>query len=414
VQQAGIKVEQVPIDRVVPYEKNPRKGGAVDKVAASLREFGWKQPIVVDGEMVVIAGHTRLAAARQLGMAEVPVVIARDLDPVKVKAYRIADNRSAQDATWDAELLGFELADLQELAYDLPLLGFEPAELNAYLQPAIREDEDDVPEAPEEPVSKPGDLWLLGKHRLLCGDATVASDVQRALGALKPLLMVTDPPYGVDYDPDWRNRNLGKADRATGVVHNDKSVDWREAWALFPGDVAYVWHASGFAAAVQSSLAAVNLEFRSQIVWAKPRFVISRGDYHWQHECCWYAVRKGRSGHWSGDRSQTTLWQITHQKSETGHGTQKPVEAMRRPILNNSLTLQAVYDPFVGSGTTIIAAETTGRVCAAIEIDPTYVDVAVKRWQNFADAKATLDGDGRTFDELSALRAPEQLASAVG
>jgi hypothetical protein len=195
LQQTGMKVEQVPIERVVPYERNPRKGGAVDKVAASLTEFGWKQPMVVDGEMVVIAGHTRLAAAKKLGMATVPVLVAKDLDPAKVKAYRIADNRSAQDATWDAELLGFELADLQALAYDLPLLGFEPDELTRYLPAAIREDEDDVPGLPEEPISKPGDLWLLGDHRLLCGDATAAADVATVLRGSACDILLTDPPY---------------------------------------------------------------------------------------------------------------------------------------------------------------------------------------------------------------------------
>ena len=189
-------------------------------------------------------------------------------------------------------------------------------------------DRDDAPAVPEHPVSVAGDLWLLGRHRLLCGDSTVATDVERVLGGVEPHLMVTDPPYGVDYDPDWRNRaeraSTGRpiGARATGRVENDGQSDWREAWALFPGEVAYVWHAGRHASAVQASIEAVGFEIRCQIVWAKPRFVISRGHYHWQHEPCWYAVRKGNAGHWSGDRSQTTLWQIAHSKSETGHGTQ--------------------------------------------------------------------------------------------
>jgi DNA modification methylase len=205
--------------------------------------------------------------------------------------------------------------------------------------------------------------------------------------------MVTDPPYGVEYDPDWRNRTdrpNGKpyGAMAIGQVSNDDRVDWREAWALFPGDVAYVWHASLFGVVVQSSLEECDFQPRSQIIWAKPRFAISRGHYHWQHESCLYAVKKGGTGHWSGDRSQTTLWTISHNKSETGHSTQKPVECMKRPIENNSSPGQAVYDPFLGSGTTIIAAEMTGRVCYGLEIDPKYCDVIVQRWENFTGKKA--------------------------
>ncbi len=260
-----------------------------------------------------------------------------------------------------------------------------------------------------------------GGHRLLCGDSTVATDVERVLGGVKPHLMVTDPPYGVSYDAAWRNEigpsvngtthrvSSGKTVRANntgaiGKVQNDDQADWREAWSLFPGDVAYVWHADRHASAVQASVEAAGFEIRCQIVWAKPRFVISRGHYHWQHEPCWYAVRKGSAGHWSGDRSQTTLWQIAHNKSETGHGTQKPVECMRRPIENNSSPGQAVYEPFSGSGTTIIAGEMTGRSVHAIEISPAYIDVAVKRWQDFVGKAATLDGDGRTFDQIAAER----------
>jgi len=251
-----------------------------------------------------------------------------------------------------------------------------------------------------------------GGHRLLCGDSTVATDVERLLGDRKPHLMVTDPPYGVNYDASWRNKaNFSDGDhsgRALGKVLNDDRADWREAWALFPGDVAYVWHAGSKAAIVQQSLEACDLLIRAQIVWAKNNHVISRGHYHPKHEPCWYAVKKGATGHWAGDRSQTTLWQIDKpMKSETGHSTQKPVECMRRPIENNSAPGQAVYEPFSGSGTTIIAAEITGRVVCAIELAPAYVDVAVKRWQDFTGKRATLDGDGRSFDDVAAQRRPQ-------
>jgi DNA modification methylase len=260
-----------------------------------------------------------------------------------------------------------------------------------------------------------------GGHRLLCGDSTVATDVERVLGGVEPHLMVTDPPYGVEYDPAWRNRlrSDGLLDSrksrpaaiATGTVENDHLADWREAWALFPGDVAYVWHAALHASTVEASLVSVELQIRTQIVWDKTRLVIGRGDYHWQHELCWYAVRKGKAGGWRGGRTQTSVWQIPKpMKSETCHSTQKPVECMRRPIENNSSPGQAVYEPFSGSGTTIIAAAMTGRACIAIELSPAYVDVGVKRWQDFTGEAAVLDGDGRTFDQITAERVPPEAA----
>ena len=218
--------------------------------------------------------------------------------------------------------------------------------------------------------------------------------------------MVTDPPYGVDYDPAWRNRAGASATRRTGRVLNDDRADWRAVWAHFRGDVAYVWHGALHAASVADSLDASGLAVRSQIIWAKERLVLSRGDYHWQHEPCWYAVRRTGRGHWSGGRKQTTLWQISgkDQDASTVHGTQKPVECMRRPMLNNSSPGQAVFDPFSGSGTSIIAAETISRHCQAIELDPAYVDLAVTRWQDFTGRQATLAGDGRTFAEIRAAR----------
>lgn len=243
----------------------------------------------------------------------------------------------------------------------------------------------DVP----EPITRPGDVWLLGDHRLVCGDATDPEAVAAALAGTTPHLMVTDPPYGVDYDPSWRVE-VGKGALALGRVANDNQADWRQAWALFPGDVAYVWHGGKHAAIVSESLQACRFEIRSQIIWDKGRLIISRGHYHWRHEPAWYAVRKGRTGHWNGDRKQTTVWQIPHRRSETGHGTQKPIECMKRPIENNSALGDRVYDPFVGSGTTIIAAEISGRVCHAIELDPVYVDVAVRRWEAHTGRSARL------------------------
>jgi DNA modification methylase len=363
--------------------------------------------VLVDGENGIIAGHGRVLAARQLGLATVPVIELGHLSEAQKRAYVLADNRLAEQAGWDRELLALEAADLTELGVDLADLGFDAGEIDGLLRDGMADPrEDEVPEPPAEPVSRSGDLWILGRHRLLCGDATNAEDVARLLGDVRPHLMVTDPPYGVDYDPAWRNAAGAARTKRTGRVLNDDRADWRAAWALFPGDVAYVWHGALHATTVAESLVAEGFDIRAQIVWAKDRLVLSRGHYHWQHEPCWYAVRG--QGHWSGDRRQTTLWQIPSrdQDAETVHGTQKPVECMRRPILNNSSAGQAVYEPFCGSGTTLVAAETTGRACLAMELDPAYVDVAVRRWEAFTGQQAVLEGTDKTFADVTAERCP--------
>jgi hypothetical protein len=232
-----------------------------------------------------------------------------------------------------------------------------------------------------------------------CG--TDPATVKALLSSATPVLMVTDPPYGVNYDPEWRHRAGVNSSSRTGKVENDERADWAEAWALFPGHIAYVWHGALHSGTVAASLERQGFTIRAQIIWAKERLVIGRGDYHWQHEPCWYAVRS--KGNWTGDRKQTTLWNISSkdQDAETFHGTQKPVECMRRPIVNNSSPGEAVYEPFLGSGTTLIAAETVGRICFAVELSPAYVDVAVRRWQAFTGRKAVRLSDGLEFDERS-------------
>jgi DNA modification methylase len=277
-------------------------------------------------------------------------------------------------------------------------------------------DPDSVPDTLARPVTRSGDAWTLGRHRLVCGDCTKPEPVALAANGATPHLMVTDPPYGVSYDPKWRNRAGVSRSRRTGKVDNDDRADWHPAWALFPGDVAYVWHGALHAAEVAESLIACGFQIRAQIVWAKDRLVLGRGDFHWQHEPAWYAVRG--SSHWKGGRQQTTLWQISSrgQDTDTVHATQKPVECMRRPIENNSNPGQAVYDPFCGSGTTIIAAEMTGRACHAIELNPLYVDVAIRRWQAFTGETARLEGNGHDFHAVAAERGvdlTEQLDGAA-
>lgn len=381
-----------------------------------MREFGFTIPVLVAEDGTIIAGHGRVMAAKELGIAEVPVIVARGWTDAQRRAYVIADNRLAENAEWDDDLLKIELGELREEGFAVDLIGFDAKELDKLLGVGTvgMTDPDETPEPEEVVVTRPGDIWILGEHRIICGDSTDAATVEALLAGEKPHLMVTDPPYGVMYQPDWRN----KAQRsdgsviggwATGVVLNDERADWREAWELFPGDVAYVWCAPGpLQCAVHDSMRAASIEPRQQIVWAKSNFAIGRGHYHYQHEVCWYGVRKGGTGHWNGDRKQTTLWEIPKPvKSETGHGTQKPVECMKRPIENNSQPGDAVYEPFSGSGTTIIAAEMTGRRCFAIELNPAYVDVAVRRWQAFTGQEAVLQADGRSFDVVAAGRQQE-------
>jgi len=410
-----LTVETWPVARLIPYARNPRKNdAAVDQMCGAIKEFGFRIPIVAKSDGTVVDGHLRLKAAQRMGLTDVPVALADDLTEAQIKAFRLLANRSAAWAEWDDELLALEFQDLRDLGFDLGLTGFDPGEIAGFLADPVvgLTDPDDIPAVPEHPVSRPGDLWVLGTHRLVCGDCTDPATVERVLAGVTPHLMVTDPPYGVEYDPAWRNRAGISHTSRTGTVVNDHRADWREAWALFPGDVAYVWHGALHAPTVAESLTACGFAIRAQIIWAKERLVMSRGHYHWQHEPAWYAVRG--TGHWTGDRKQTTLWSISSrdQDADTIHGTQKPVECMRRPMLNNSSPGQAIYEPFSGSGTTIIAAETTGRVCHAIEIDPRYVDVAVTRWQAFTGKEAVLDGTDRSFDAVTAER--EESTNAQG
>lgn len=407
--------KSVPVADLIPYARNSRthSDAQVAKIAASIRELGFLNPIIVDGENGIIAGHGRVMAAQKLALHVVPVIEAAHLSEAQKRAYIIADNRLALDAGWDMDMLKVELSDLKGMDFDLSLTGFEIGEIGKMLlDPAGKTDPNDIPEPPAQPVSVLGDVWQLGRHRIACGSSTDAATVTALLDGVKPHLMVTDPPYGVEYDAQWRTDagvNKRGQNVATGKVSNDDQADWREAWALFPGDVAYVWHGALHAALVAESLAASGFAVRSQIIWAKQSLVIGRGHYHWQHEPCWYVVRKNATGHWAGDRKQSTLWQIANMHRTQGnvddgktvHSTQKPVECMKRPIENNSSPGQAVYEPFSGSGTTIIAGEMTGRCVYAVELNPAYVDVAVKRWQDFTGEQATLKGDGRTFAEIA-------------
>jgi DNA modification methylase len=392
------------------YAKNARTHSEeqIDQIAASIKEFGFTNPILLheDGSTVG-AGHGRLRAALQLKLSKVPTIMLPGLTEAQWKAYVIADNKLALNASWDLALLRSEISELKALDFKIDMLGFSVTELDSVFadRSGGLTDPDAVPDMPETPISVLGDVWACGAHRVACGDSTSADTVSKLLGSVRPNLMVTDPPYGVEYDPNWRNEasrwsgsNIKLGAAAVGKVMNDGQADWRDAYSLFPGNVAYVWHAALRGSEVAASLSACGFDLRSHIVWNKTQLVIGRGNYHWQHEPCWYAVKKGSAASWAGGRKQSTVWDIEKPRtSETGHGTQKPVECMRRPIVNNSSPGQAVYDPFLGSGTTLIAAQMEGRTCFGIELNPAYVDVIVKRWQDFTGQKATHVYTGEVF-----------------
>jgi DNA modification methylase len=409
-------VERRKVSSLVPYARNSRTHSdeQVAQIAASIKEWGWTTPVLIDAEGGIIAGHGRILAAQKLGIPEVPCMVADGWTEAQKRAYVIADNKLALNAGWDNDMLKVELGELSDLDFDLSLVGFNDDELGTILADKTEglTDPDDIPELQEAAVTMRGDIWLLGNHRLRCGDSTDADDVGALLGDVKPHLMVTDPPYGVNYDPSWRDKVDGvwTSSRSTGLVQNDDKADWTEAWALFPGHIAYVWHGGLHSAEVQESLEQAGFAMRAQIIWVKQHFVFSRGDCHWQHEPCWYAV-KGK-GQWAGDRKQSTIWEIANASAMggkkddglSGHGTQKPVECMRRPIVNNSSPGQAVYEPFCGSGTTIIAGEMEGRHIYAMELDERYCDVIVKRWQDFTGQDAIMEGEGKTFNEIAEQR----------
>jgi DNA modification methylase len=420
------RVELWPIEKLILYANNPRLHSAADieRIAASILKWGWTNPVLVDEQGVLIAGHGRVAAAARLGLKSIPVIVARGWSEEEKQAYRLADNELAARGSWDLDLLRNELGDLKFSGFNLDLIGFEPDRLDEILRglgSSALSDPDSVPDVPDQPVTRPGDIWLLGDHRVGCGDSTNAADVEPVLAEAQPQLMVSDPPYGVGYDPSWRaRRGVSSGKLAQGKVLNDDRADWREAYALFPGDVAYVWHGALHGDVVGGDLTACGFELRAQIVWAKPHFTLGRGHYHWRHETCWYAVREGKPGHWQGGRKQTTVWEIANnnpfgnrqREQSWGHAAQKPVECMRRPIVNNSRPGELVYDPFLGSGTSLIAAEMTGRICCGLEISPAYVDVIVRRWQAFTGRNAIHQATGQSFDERG--ENPDRSGSADG
>jgi DNA modification methylase len=425
-----------PIDRLVFYARNPRKNDAVvDRMCSSIREFGFKIPVLARSDGEVVDGHLRLKAAQKLRITEVPVILCDEWSAAQVKAFRLMVNRSVTWAQWDDELLALELQELNEAEFDLSLTGFDPKEIDdLLLDPGDDDQANAAPPLPENPVSRPGDLWLCGPHRVLCGDATSAEAVAQLLEDRKPLLMVTDPPYGIELDSEWRDRaglNDGKRlgakhsypaepsymkKRTEGhtetTISGDTRADWSGAFELVPSlQIAYVWHASVFTREVWDGLERIGFLYPQQIIWDKGRTVLTRTHWWYQHEPCLYMRKKNAP--WYGKAGEcSTVWQAASPKFIMGgsdeekfdHPTQKPIELMRKPILNHTKRGELCYEPFLGSGTTLAAAELTERVCCGIELDPKYVDVAVQRWQSLAHKQAVLDGDGRSFEVIAAER----------
>lgn len=396
----------VPPKDLKPHPRNPNEhpDNQIKALCASIKRFGWRNKVTVSlTSGFIVSGHARVLAALALGV-DCPVeyqVYRSEQDELD---YVVADNCLAELARRNTEALDSIIKEAEATADRLLSMGFEmPPGLDTSKEKGSQTGEDEVDfdkaaELQREWSTELGQIWQLGDHRLMCGDSTNRDNVEQLLDSGKPLLMVTDPLYGVEYDAAWRDEaakhspSMGnRKDSATGRVKNDTRADWSEAWSLFPGDVAYVWHAGLFSSVVFESLVQNDFIPRAQIIWAKNHLVIGRGDYHYQHEPCWYAVRKGKKGLRTADRTQTTLWNVDKpQKSETGHSTQKPVECMARPIRNHESEL--IYDPFCGSGTTIIACEQLGRKCRAMELHPGYVAMALKRYTEMTGQKPTLLG----------------------
>ena len=428
------------IDEIKPYDKNPRKNdGAVDAVAASLREFGFRQPIVVDEDGVIIVGHTRYKAAQQLGLAKVPVHVAKDLTPEKIKAYRLADNQTGDIATWDYDLLPIELAELKDMHFDLELLGFDSDVLAGLLDPGVQAgltDPDDVPEPPDDPITQAGDLWLLGNHRLLCGDSSKTEDVDRLLDGETIDLVSMDPPYNVKVEPRSSNaiaaglsshpdlsKSSGKMhhqnfdlqrhpekakgtksskkmrakdrplenDFVTDEAFNEMLLAWfgNASRVLKPGGSFYIWGGYANLGNYPGPIKASGMYFSQGIIWDKQHPVLTRKDFMGAFEICFYGWKEGAGHKFHGPNNATDLWHVKKVNPQAMvHLTEKPVELAVRSIQYSSLAGDNVLDLFGGSGSTLIGAEQTGRHAYLMELDPAYCDVIVKRWEEFAGKKA--------------------------
>lgn len=407
-----IEVTYRKVEDLIPYARNARTHSdeQVARIAASIKEFGWTNPIIIDGENGIVAGHGRMLAARKLGLSEVPCIELKNLTETQKRAYILADNRLALDAGWDNEMLALELGDLKDAGVDLELTGFSDEELDELLATpteSVDGDEDEAPEPQEDPVSKRGDVWILGAHRVMCGDSCSADDISKLFGSTgggtpTVSLYLTDPPYNVAYEG-------GTKDALT--IQNDNMEDGKfrqflvDAFSMAdtvmqPGAVFYIWHADSEGFNFRGACRDVGWPVRECLIWAKNMFVMGRQDYQWRHEPCLYGWKEGAAHKWYSDRSQSTVLEFDKPTRNGVHPTMKPVELFRYLMENSSKKGDVVFDSFGGSGTTLIASEETGRVARLMELDPRYVDVIVKRWQKMTGKEATLEETGATFNSL--------------
>ncbi|MCA0871359.1 site-specific DNA-methyltransferase [Seohaeicola saemankumensis] len=410
-------IEMWPLARLQPYAKNAKTHGAdqVAKIAASMAEFGWTVPCLVADDGVLIAGHGRVLAATQLGLTEAPVIVLGHLTDAQRRAYRIADNKLAE-SPWDEALLSAELNELLAEDYDLSLIGFNDGELDVLLsglnEETGAEGEDDIPEPPEDPVSKPGDLWLLGNHRLLCGDATVATDVERVLGGDKANFCFCDPPYNVDYAGGAGAEQAGKGRRikndALGDAFGQFLYDACVLINAYTNGAVYICMSSSELHTLQAAFSAAGGHWSTFVIWAKNRFTLGRSDYQRQYEPILYGWPEGVKRRWCGARNQGDVWLIDRPAKNDLHPTMKPVSLVERAIGNSSRKGDLVFDPFGGSGTTLIAAENTGRKAVLLELDPKYVDVIVERWQRLTGLEARHAEAEQSYSEIQNLKSKKQ------
>jgi DNA modification methylase len=416
------RIELWPIEKLRPYESNPRthSEAQVDQIAASMVEFGWTNPILVDENAGILAGHGRLLAARKLGLAEVPVIRFDHLTEAQKRAYLIADNQLALQAGWDDALLAEELAWLRDEHFDLDLVGFDATELERLLaladdEAASDEAEDEVPEPPEEPVSRPGDLWVLGNHRLLCGDATVLTDVERVLGTQLADMTFCDPPYNVDYANAPKDKLRGKH---RPILNDDLGSGFEgflydacaNILSVTKGAV-YVCMSSSELHTLQRAFAAAGGKWSTFVIWAKNTFTLGRADYQRQYEPILYGWKEGSDHYWCGARDQGDVWFFAKPARNDLHPTMKPVALVERAIRNSSKSRDIVLDPFGGSGSTLIACDKTGRQARLLELDPKYCDVIVRRWQTWTGGTAISESDGRSFEEIAGWRQASEHAA---
>ena len=406
------KVERRNVSELIPYVRNSRthSEAQVAQIAASIREWGWTMPILCDEHGNVIAGHGRIMAAQKLGIEDVPCMTATGWSEAKRRAYVIADNKLALNADWDNEALALEFADLKDEGFDLELTGFDLDEIGELFPDETNDgltDEDAVPEVPEQPVTVEGDVWVLGRHRLMCGDSTSVDHLEKLCQSQLVDMWLTDPPYNVAYE--------GKTKEAM-TIQNDKMDDagfrqflcdaYTAADAVMKkGAVFYIWHADSEGYNFRGAAHDAGWQVRQCLIWKKQTMVMGRQDYHWKHEPCLYGWKDGAAHLWAADRKQTTILEFDRPQRNGEHPTMKPVELFEYQMLNNTKGSDLVLDSFAGSGTTAIACEKHGRMARLMELDPKYCDVIIKRWQDFTGEQATLEGTEQTFADLEAERA---------